>query len=194
MGLSQDNRYRKITHYCATVLGIQSITQFLIPLLWQGTGRGPSLTYCSNVFSGAPKGNGRRISEIIWTYPSTEKKQAISNTTPLYFQLHSFGMVAKASILVCLRPFWRHCRQIPFENPIWTKTCFWVAKTQYRNPKKNFREIRNAVHKQNLKMKSSGKLVDSKMKLIHTLWLFDDCAGNLDFVKRIIGILIRTLH
>jgi len=112
---------------------------------------------CSNVFSGAAKGEtARRISEIFGRIHQGKKSKAISNNdTTVNFSTILFGIVAKKQITSMSTGHFGGIVADTFENPIEQKLCFGLLKPNMES-KKIQGKYEMPVHNKFKNGKSSG--------------------------------------
>ncbi|MCM4162806.1 MULTISPECIES: type IV secretory system conjugative DNA transfer family protein [unclassified Arenibacter] len=166
------------SHYVATVLGIQSITQLIADY-----GRELAeviFDNCSNVFSGAAKGEtARRISEIFGRIHQGKKNRAISNNdTTVNFSTILSELLPKSKITSMSTGHFGGIVADTFENPIEQKLCFGLLKPNMESKKIQGR-YEMPVHTR-FKSENHQELVESKMRLIQSLDFFH-VVRNLDF-------------
>ncbi|WP_051315550.1 type IV secretory system conjugative DNA transfer family protein [Arenibacter certesii] len=168
------------SHYVASVLGIQSITQLIADY-----GRELAeviFDNCSNVFTGAAKGEtARRISEIFGRIHQEKKSKAISNNdTTVNFSTILSELLPKSKITSMSTGHFGGIVADTFENPIEQKLCFGLLKPNMES-KKIQGKYEIPIHTK-FKSKNHQELVESKLKLIHSLNFFE-IVQNLDFSK-----------
>ncbi len=155
------------SHYVATVLGIQSITQ-----LTADYGRELAeviFDNCSNVFSGAAKGEtARRISEIFGRIHQEKKSKAISNNdTTVNFSTILSELLPKSKITSMSTGHFGGIVADTFEHPIEQKLCFGLLRPNMES-KKIQGKYEIPAHT-NFKSKDHRESVAAKLKLMQTL-------------------------
>lgn len=166
------------SHYIATILGIQSVTQLIADY-----GRELAeviFDNCSNVFSGAAKGEtARRISEIFGRIHQEKKSKTVSNndTTVNYSTILS-ELLPKSKITSMSTGHFGGIIADTFENPIEQKLCFGQIRPNMASKKIQGRyDIPVHTH---FKCKNHKELVEGKLRLIGTLDFFDNVHA-IDF-------------
>ena len=155
------------SHYVATVLGIQSITQLIADY-----GRELAeviFDNCSNVFSGAAKGEtARRISEIFGRIHQEKKSQTISNNdTTLNLSTALSELLPKSKITSMSTGHFGGIVADTFENPIEQKLCFGLLRPNMES-KKIQGKYDIPVHT-DFKCENHDELVHDTLKLMDTL-------------------------
>ncbi len=166
------------SNYIATILGVQSITQLI-----SDYGRELAeviFDNCSNVFSGAAKGEtAKRISEIFGRIHQEKKTKAISNNdTTVNFSSVMSELLPKSKITSMSTGHFGGIVADTFEHPIPQKLCFGLIKPNMES-KKIQGKYEIPVHT-DFKHKDHKELVEGKLKLIQTLD-FLETVGKLDF-------------
>ncbi len=162
----------------ATVLGIQSITQLIVDY-------GKELAEvifdnCSNVFSGAAKGDtARRVSEIFGRIHQEKKSRTVSNNdTTVNFSTILSELLPKSKITSMSTGHFGGIVADTFENPIEQKLCFGQIRPNMESKKIQGKyEIPVHTH---FKNKDHKELVEAKLRLMDTLG-FQDMLCALDF-------------
>jgi hypothetical protein len=155
------------SHYVATVLGIQSITQ-----LTADYGRELAeviFDNCSNVFSGAAKGEtARRISEIFGRIHQEKKSRTVSNNdTTLNLSTILSELLPKSKITSMSTGHFGGIVADTFENPIEQKLCFGLLRPNMES-KKIQGKYEIPVHT-NFRCENHNELVHDTLKLMQTL-------------------------
>jgi len=159
------------SHLVATVLGVQSITQ-----LTADYGRELAeviFDNCSNVFSGAAKGEtARRISEIFGRIHQEKKSRTVSSndSTVNFSTIHS-ELLPKSKITSMSTGHFGGIVADTFENPIEQKLCFGLLRPNMESKKIQGRyeiPVQTDFRKQN-----HNDLVSDKLKLMWTLDFFE---------------------
>lgn len=166
------------SHYVATVLGIQSITQLIADY-----GRELAeviFDNCSNVFSGAAKGEtARRISEIFGRIHQEKKSKTVSNndTTVNYSTILS-ELLPKSKITSMSTGHFGGIVADTFENPIQQKLCFGQIRPNMAS--KKIQGKHDIPAHNHFKSKDHKELVGGTLKLMETLD-FCETIRALDF-------------
>ena len=155
------------SHYVATVLGIQSITQLIADY-----GRELAeviFDNCSNVFSGAAKGEtARRISDIFGRIHQEKKSKTISNNdTTLNMSTILSELLPKSKITSMSTGHFGGIVADTFENPIKQKLCFGLLRPNMES--KRIQGKYNIPGHTDFRVKNHGQLVNDKLKLMQTL-------------------------
>jgi len=172
------------SHYVATVLGVQSITQ-----LTADYGRELAeviFDNCSNVFSGAAKGEtARRISDIFGRIHQEKKSKAVSsNDTTLNFSTILSDLLPKSKITSMSTGHFGGIVADTFEHPIEQKLCFGLLR-----PNMDSKKIQGKYEipgHTDFKSKNHKELVGDKLTLMDSLDFYTiikniDCA-QLDYL------------
>uniref|UniRef100_UPI00123E02C0 TraM recognition domain-containing protein n=1 Tax=Arenibacter lacus TaxID=2608629 RepID=UPI00123E02C0 len=168
-------------HYVATVLGIQSITQLIADY-----GRELAeviFDNCSNVFSGAAKGEtARRISEIFGRIHQEKRSKAVSNQdTTVNFSTILSSLLPKSRITSMSTGHFAGIVADTFEHPIAQKLCCGLIKPNME-AKKIQGKYELPAHTE-FKNKHHQELVASKMGILQNLDFFE-VVTHLDFHQR----------
>lgn len=172
------------SHYVATVLGIQSITQLIADY-----GRELAeviFDNCSNVFSGAAKGEtARRISDIFGRIHQEKKSKAVSNNdTTVNFSTILSELLPKSKITSMSTGHFGGIVADTFEHPIEQKLCFGLLRPNMESKKiQGKHEIPGHTDFRN---ENHSELVNDRLKLIQTLDFYEtirkiDC-NQLDYL------------
>lgn len=167
-------------HYVATVLGIQSITQLIADY-----GRELAeviFDNCSNVFSGAAKGEtARRISEIFGRIHQEKRSKAVSKQdTTVNFSTILSSLLPKSKITSMSTGHFAGIVADTFEHPIAQKLCCGLLKPNME-AKKIQGKYELPSHSQ-FKNRHHQELVASKMTVLQNLNFFE-VVRHLDFQK-----------
>ncbi|ASV32356.1 MULTISPECIES: type IV secretory system conjugative DNA transfer family protein [Flavobacteriaceae] len=155
------------SHYVATVLGIQSITQLIADY-----GRELAeviFDNCSNVFSGAAKGEtARRISDIFGRIHQEKKSKAVSNNdTTVNFSTILSELLPKSKITSMSTGHFGGIVADTFEHPIEQKLCFGLLRPNMASKKIQGKyEIPNHA---DFRSKNHSEFVKDRLKLMQTL-------------------------
>lgn len=166
------------SHYVATVLGIQSITQLVADY-----GRELAeviFDNCSNVFSGAAKGEtARRISEIFGRIHQEKKSKSVSgNDTTVNFSTILSELLPKSKITSMSTGHFAGIIADTFENPIKQKLCFGLIRPNMESKKIQGRhEIPGHT---NFRSDNHEILISNKLELMEGLDFFE-IVCNIDF-------------
>ncbi len=166
------------SHYVATVLGIQSITQLIADY-----GRELAeviFDNCSNVFSGAAKGEtARRISEIFGRIHQEKRSKAVSgNDTTVNFSTILSELLPRSKITSMSTGHFAGIVADTFEHPIKQKLCFGLIRPNMESKKAQGKhEIPGHT---NFRSEDHERLIDDKMKLMQALNFFEIVRG-IDF-------------
>ncbi|PIB31463.1 type IV secretory system conjugative DNA transfer family protein [Maribacter sp. 4G9] len=166
------------SNYIATILGIQSITQLI-----SDYGRELAeviFDNCSNVFSGAAKGEtSKRISEIFGRIHQEKKTRSLSsNDTTVNYSTVLSELLPKSKITSLSTGHFGGIVADTFENPIEQKLCFGLIK-----PNMESKKIQGKYHiprNRNFKHEDHEDLVAGKLRLMETLDFYK-VIGKLDF-------------
>ncbi len=172
------------SHYVATVLGIQSITQLIADY-----GRELAeviFDNCSNVFSGAAKGEtARRISDIFGRIHQEKKSKAVSNNdTTVNFSTILSELLPKSKITSMSTGHFGGIVADTFEHPIEQKLCFGLLRPNMESKKiQGKHEIPSHT---DFRSENHGELVNDRLKLMQTLDFHEtiqkiDC-NHLDYL------------
>ncbi|SHJ64879.1 Type IV secretory system Conjugative DNA transfer [Arenibacter nanhaiticus] len=168
-------------HYVATVLGIQSISQLIADY-----GRELAeviFDNCSNVFSGAAKGEtARRISEIFGRIHQEKRSKAVSNQdTTVNFSTILSSLLPKSKITSMSTGHFAGIVADTFEHPITQKLCCGLLKPNMEAKKiQDKYELPSPTQFIN---KHHQELVASKMTVLQNLNFFE-VIKHLDFGQR----------
>ncbi|MDB4291764.1 type IV secretory system conjugative DNA transfer family protein [Maribacter sp.] len=166
------------SHFVATILGIQSITQLIADY-----GRELAeviFDNCSNVFSGAAKGEtAKRVNEIFGRIHQEKKTKTISNNdTTVNFSTILSELLPKSKITSMSTGHFGGIVADTFEHPIPQKLCFGLIRPNMESKKIQGKyDIPAHTH---FKSKDHKELVESKLRLMKTLNFFE-IIGKLDF-------------
>lgn len=172
------------SHYVATILGIQSITQLIADY-----GRELAeviFDNCSNVFSGAAKGEtARRISDIFGRIHQEKKSKAVSNNdTTVNFSTILSELLPKSKITSMSTGHFGGIVADTFEHPIEQKLCFGLLRPNMESKKiQGKHEIPSHT---DFRIENHDELVNKRLKLMQTLDFFEtvqkiDCH-QLDYL------------
>ncbi len=166
------------SHYVATILGVQSITQLIADY-----GRELAeviFDNCSNVFSGAAKGEtARRISEIFGRIHQEKKSKAVSNNdTTVNFSTILSELLPKSKITSMSTGYFGGIVADTFEHPIEQKLCFGLLRPNMES--KKIQGTYEIPAHTDFKSRDHAELVEAKLKLIDTL-NFIEVIRRLDF-------------
>ncbi len=168
-------------NYVATVLGIQSITQLIAD--YSRELAEVIFDNCSNVFSGAAKGEtARRISEIFGRIHQEKRSKAVSNQdTTVNFSTILSSLLPKSRITSMSTGHFAGIVADTFEHPITQKLCCGLLKPNME-AKKIQSKYELPSHTE-FKNKHHQKLVASKMSILQNLDFFE-VMTHLDFHQR----------
>lgn len=159
------------SHYVATVLGIQSITQLIADY-----GRELAeviFDNCSNVFSGAAKGEtARRISDIFGRIHQEKKSKAVSNNdTTVNFSTILSELLPKSKITSMSTGHFGGIVADTFEHPIEQKLCFGLLRPNMESKKiQGKHEIPSHI---DFRSENHSELVNDRLKLMQTLDFYE---------------------
>lgn len=168
------------SHYVATILGVQSITQLIADY-----GRELAeviFDNCSNVFSGAAKGEtARRISEIFGRIHQEKKSKTVSNNdTTVNFSTILSELLPRSKITSMSTGHFGGIVADTFEHPIEQKLCFGLLRPNMES-KKIQGKYEIPAHA-NFKKKDHAELIEAKWKLMDSLD-FIEVIRKLDFTQ-----------
>ncbi len=162
------------SHYVATILGIQSITQLIADY-------GKELAEvifdnCSNVFSGAAKGEtARRMSEIFGKIHQEKQSKTISrNDTTTNISTSMLEILPKSKITGMSTGHFGGIVADTFENPIKNKLSYGLVKPNMESKKIQAKYDIPII--QNFKLENHDALVSAKMKSFRKIKLYNSLA------------------
>ena len=166
------------SNYIATVLGIQSITQLI-----SDYGRELAeviFDNCSNVFSGAAKGEtSKRISEIFGRIHQEKKTRSVSsNDTTVNHSTILSELLPKSKITSLSTGHFGGIVADTFENPIEQKLCFGLIKPNMES--KKIQGKYDIPTNRDFKHQDHEDLVAGKLRLMKTLD-FCEVIRKLDY-------------
>lgn len=187
------------SHYVATIIGIQSITQLIADY-------GKELAdvifdNCSNVFSGAAKGEtARRISEIFGKIHQEKKAKTITkNDTTTNISTAMLEVLPKSKITSMSTGHFGGIVADTFEHPIKQKLCYGLLKpnmtakkiqNNYETPM--IHDFKNPDHDEKVQQKFE---VLQKLDFYYSVSLVDfDQVDYIDFVNGYLEKLAGTLY
>ena len=155
------------SHYVATVLGIQSITQLIADY-------GKELAEvifdnCSNVFSGAAKGEtARRISEIFGKMHQEKQAKTVSrNDTTTNISTALLEILPKSKITAMSTGHFGGIVADTFENPIKNKLCYGLVRPNMESKKIQGKFDIPIIN--DFKLTDHDKLLSEKIKFLEEL-------------------------
>ncbi len=172
------------SHYVATVLGIQSITQLIADY-------GKELAEvifdnCSNVFSGAAKGEtARRISEIFGKMHQEKQAKTVSrNDTTTNISTALLEVLPKSKITAMSTGHFGGIVADTFENPIKNKLCYGLVRPNLESKKIQGKFDIPIIN--DFKLADHDTLVAEKIKSLEELDFYDimaeiDC-NQVDYI------------
>lgn len=187
------------SHYVATIIGIQSITQLIADY-------GKELAdvifdNCSNVFSGAAKGEtARRISEIFGKIHQEKKAKTVTrNDTTTNISTAMLEVLPKSKITAMSTGHFGGIVADTFEHPIKQKLCYGLLKpdmeskkiqNKYETPIIN--DFKHTDHDERLKQKFE---VLQKLDFYDSVCLLDfEAVDYIDFLNGHIETLAEALY
>lgn len=187
------------SHYVATIIGIQSITQLIADY-------GKELAdvifdNCSNVFSGAAKGEtARRISEIFGKIHQEKKAKTITrNDTTTNFSTAMLEVLPKSKITGMSTGHFGGIVADTFEKPIKQKLCYGLLKPNMESKKTQnkydtpiINDFKHPDHDEQVKKKFE---VLRKLDFFNSVSLLDfSCVDYIEFNNAHIEKLTETLY
>lgn len=172
------------SHYVATILGIQSISQLIADY-------GKELAEvifdnCSNVFSGAAKGEtARRISEIFGKIHQEKHAMTISkNDTTTNISTAMLEVLPKSKITAMSTGHFGGIVADTFENPIKNKLCYGLIKPNMESKKIQGKFDIPIIN--DFKLANHDELVSAKIKSLEAIDFYNrimelDC-NQIDYI------------
>jgi|GEM_PF-818411 len=185
------------SHLVATVLGVQSITQLIADY-------GKDLAdvifdNCSNVFSGAAKGEtARRISELFGRIHQESMARTISrNDTSTNISTHMMELLPKSKVAGMSTGHFGGIVADTFENPIKQKLCYGLLRPNLKS--KEIQGKYEIPRVRDFKVENHDSLVQEQLALIEQIRFYDtirsldfSCINYIDFYNSYLTVFAES--